>query len=115
MEVLKIKVECSSPRYVKGNYEYRNLEEVFNLLVKIKGFPRGNIGHWLLNLAKDGCIDGVYTARYGLKMKSDFHNYTLAQKAAKESGLLQSFDKVSPKLEIALAFARSFDKEAYKK
>jgi len=112
---LKIEVECLSPRYVKGNYGYRKLEEVFNLLVRIKGFPKGYIGHWLLTLAKDGSIDGVYTARYGIKMKSDFHNYTLAQKVAKESGLLQSFDKTSPKLEIALAFARSFDKEAYKK
>ena len=112
---MKIKVECSGPRYVKGDYEYRKFEEVFNLLVRIKGFPRGNIGHWLFNLAKDGSIDGVYTARYGLKVKSDFHNYTLAQKVAEESRLLQSFDKISPKLEVALAFARSFDKEVYKK
>jgi hypothetical protein len=110
---LKIKVECSSPKYVKGNYEYQRFEEVYNLLVRIKGFPKGYVGQWLLNLAKDGSIDGVYTARYGLKIKSDFHDYTLAQKVAKESGLLKSFDKVSPRLDIALAFAKSFDKEAF--
>jgi hypothetical protein len=112
---LRIKIECSSPKYVKGNYEYRKLEEVFNFLVKIKGFPKGYVGHWLLNVAKDGVIHGVYTARYGLKIESDFHDYALAQKVAKESELLHSFDKVSPKLDVALAFARSFDKVAYKK
>lgn len=100
---------------MKGNYEYQNLEEVFNLLVRIKGFPRGNVGHWLFNLTKDGSIHGVYTARYGLKIESDFHDYTLTQKVAKDSGLLRSFDKVSPRLDIALAFAQSFDKEAHKK
>jgi hypothetical protein len=76
-------VECASPKYVKGNYGFAKLEDVFNVLLRIKGFPRGYIGHWLLNIAKDGRIDGVYTARYGLKIESDFHNYALAQKIAR--------------------------------
>ena len=113
--LLKITVECASPKYVKGNYGFAKLKDVFNFLVRIKGFPRGYIGHWLLNIAKDGRIDGVYTARYGLKIESDFHNYALAQKIAKETGLIQSFDKVSSKPEIAMAFAKAFDREVGKK
>ena len=112
---MRISVKCKSPKYVKGNYDYAKLEDVFNFLLRIKGFPKGYVGHWLLNIAKDGRIDGVYTARYGLSIESDFHNYALAQKIAKESGLLLSFDSVSSKLDTALAFAQSFDKEAYKK
>jgi hypothetical protein len=107
---LKITVECRSPKYAKGNYNYAKLEDVYSFLVGIKGFPRGKIGHWLLNVAKDGIIHGVYTARYGLKIESDFHDYQLAEKIAEETGLMQSFDRVSPRMDIALSFARSFDK-----
>jgi len=114
-EILKITVECASPKYVKGNYDFARLEDVFNFLVRIKGFSRGNIGRWLLNIAKDGRIAGAYTARYGLKIESDFHNYALAQKIAKETELVQSFNKVSSKPEIAMAFAKAFDREANKK
>ncbi len=113
--LLRITVKCTSPKYVKGNYDFSRLEDVFNFLVRIKGFPRGYIGSWLLNIAKDGCIHGVYTARYGLEIRSDFHNYALAQRIAEETGLLQSFDKVSSKPDIAISFAKTFDKEAGKK
>ena len=109
---MKIVVECKSPKYVKGNYNYTKLEDLFHFLVRIKGFPRGKIGHWLLNVAKDGVIHGVYTARYGLKIESDFHGYELAQRIARETELIQPFDKVSPKLDVALSFAKSFDEEA---
>jgi hypothetical protein len=105
-------VECKSPKYVEGNYNYTKLEDVYNFLVRIKGFPRGKIGHWLLVVAKDGIIEGVYTARYGLRIVSDFHNYQLAQRIAEETRLIQAFDKVSPKMDVALSFARSFDNVA---
>jgi hypothetical protein len=105
-------VECKSPKYAKGNYDYTKLEDVYNFLVGIKGFPKGDIGNWLLKIAKDGRIDGVYIARYAFEVKSDFHNYALAQKIAKETGLTRAFYRVSPKLEKALAFAKAFDKEA---
>ena len=112
--ILKIKVECDKPKYVKGIYEYTNLEQVFNFLNDIRGFSKPTIGAWLLNIAKDGSIHGVYTARIGIKIHSDFHDYELAQKTAKNTGLLYSWDKVSSKLETALAFARAFDIEADK-
>lgn len=112
---LKIRVECDKPKYAKGIYEYTKLEEVFNFLNGIKGFCRANVGSWLLCIAKDGSIDGVYTARIGIKMHSDFHDYELAQIIAKNTGLIYGFDRVSPKLELALAFAKAFDKEANKK
>jgi len=109
---LKITVECEKPKYAKGKYDFETLENVFKFLVGIKGFPRGNIGSFLLTIAKDGCIHGVYTARYALKITSDFHDYALAQKVATETRLVGAFDRVSPKLDIALVFAKSFDKEA---
>ena len=108
---MKIIIECKSPKYVKGTYNYTKLEDVFHFLVRVKGFPRGKIGYWLLDVAKDGIIHGVYTARYGLKIESDFHDYELAQKIANESGLMQPLGKVSEKIEIALSFAKSFDEE----
>jgi hypothetical protein len=107
---LKITVDCKSPKYAKGSYNYTKLEDVYSFLVRIKGFPRGKIGHWLWVVAKDGIIHGVYTARYGLKIESDFHDYQLAEKIAEETKLLQAFDRVSPRLDVALSFARSFDK-----
>ncbi len=109
---MKITVECEKPKYAKGKYDFETLENVFKFLVGIKGFPRGNIGSFLLTIAKDGCIHGVYTARYALKITSDFHDYALAQKVATETRLVGAFDRVSPKLDIALVFAKSFDKEA---
>lgn len=112
---MKIIIKCASPKYVKGNYVLSKLEEVFDFLTGIKGFPKGYIGSWLLNIAKDGHIYGVYTARYGLEIESDFHNYALAQKIAKETRLVQAFDRVSSKPDVAMAFARAFDKEASKK
>jgi hypothetical protein len=108
---LNISIECKSPKYAKGTYNYTKLEDVFNFLVSIRGFPRGKIGHWLLNVAKDGIIHGVYTARYGLKIESDFHDYELAQKIAEETGLTQPFDRVSPNMDVALSFAESFDRK----
>ena len=112
---MKIKVECDKPKYAKGIYEYTKLEDVFLFLNRIKGFCRADIGSWLLCIAKDGSIEGVYTARIGLKMHSDFCDYELAQKIAKNTGLIYSFDRVSPKLDTALAFAKAFDIEANKK
>jgi DNA-directed RNA polymerase specialized sigma24 family protein len=111
---LRIMVECESPKYAKGKYEFEKLEEVFKFLVKIKGFAKSTVGSWLLTIAKDGCINGTRTARSSLKIKSDFHDYELAQKVAEETGLIRGFGRVSPKLDIALAFAKAFDKEANK-
>jgi hypothetical protein len=112
---LKITVECESPKYAKGKSNFAKLEDVYEFLVRIRGFPRGNIGSFLLTIAKDGCIHGAYTARYGLKITSDFHDYALAQKVATETGLSRAFGRISPRLDIALSFAKAFDKEADKK
>jgi hypothetical protein len=108
---LKIKVECDKPKYAKGVYEYSSLEELFTFLNNIRGFAKSNLGSWLLCVAKDGAIHGVYTARIGIKVKSNFHDYELAQKIARKTGLVGAWDKVSPNPEIALAFAKAFDKE----
>jgi len=108
---LKIMAKCSAPRYAKGEYEFRSFEKVFDWLVKIRGFPKGGVGRFLFALAKDGHIDGVYTAHYSFEMESDFHDYFLAQEVARKTGLLYSFDRLSPKLDIALAFAKTLDKE----
>lgn len=102
-------MECERPRYAKGSYDYTKLEDIYHFLVRIKGFPRGKIGHWLWCVAKDGIITGVYTARYGLRIESDFHDYQLAEKIADKTGLMRSFGSVSPRLDVALSFARSFD------
>jgi hypothetical protein len=111
---LRITVECEKPKYVKGKYEFEKLEDVCKFLVKIKGFAKGTIGSWLLILAKDGYISRTHTARSEIEMKSDFHDYELAQKVARETGLVRAFDRRSPKLDIAFAFAKAFDKEASK-
>jgi hypothetical protein len=105
-------IECDKPKYVKGKYEFEKLKEVFRFLAKIRGFAKGTIGSWLLDIAQDGSIDGVSTARLSIKIKSDFHDYELAQKIAGETGLVGAFDKRSSKLDVALIFAKAFDKEA---
>lgn len=108
---MKIKVECNKPKYVKGTHEYTKLEEVFNFLNRIRGFAKPTIGAWLLCIAKDGAIDGVHTARIGIAIHSDFSDYELAQKIAHKVGLIYGFDRTSTKLDVALAFAKAFDKE----
>jgi hypothetical protein len=112
---LKITIECEKPKYVKDTYHYQGLEDVYKFLLSIRGFPKGLIGHWLLNIAKEGFITPVRTARYDIGIDSDFHNYAFAEKMAKEVGLVYSFDIVSPKLEKALAFAQAFDEEVNKR
>lgn len=107
---LKIIVDCEKPKYVKGTHECSSLEEVYNFLTNIKGFAKPTVGAWLLCIAKDGLISGVHTARLEIKIHSDFHDYQLAQKIAKETGLIYGLDKTDEKLETALAFAKTFDK-----
>lgn len=109
---MKITVECESPKYAKGKFEFETLEDVYKFLVKIKGFTKVKVGTWLLILAKDGYISKTHTARWVIGMESNFHDYQLAQKVARETGLVRAFDKISPKLDLALAFAKAFDKEA---
>jgi len=112
---LKIKVECDKPKYAKGTYEYHKLEEVFGFLNGIKGFAKPTIGAWLLCVAKDGAIEGVHTARIGIAIHSDSFDYQLAQKIAHKVGLIYGFDRTSTKLDVALAFAKAFDKEISRK
>lgn len=109
---LRIIVNCDKPKYAKGKYEFEKLEDVYKFLVKIKGFAKPTIGSWLLTIAKDGCINRVSTARLSIEIKSDFHDYQLAQKIARGTKLVGAFDRVSPKLDVALSFAKAFDKEA---
>ena len=109
---MKITVECEKPKYAKGNYNYTKLEDVYHFLVGIKGFPKGKIGHWLLGVAKDGSISRVHTARFTIDIKSDFHDYQLAQRIAQKTGLIRAFDRESPNVGVALSFAKAFDKEA---
>jgi hypothetical protein len=111
---LKITVECEKPRYAKGKYEFEKLQDVFEFLDKIRGFAKGTIGSWLLLLAKDGYISYAHTARWVIGMKSDFHDYQLAQKVARETGLVKAFDKRSSDVGVALRFAKAFDEEASK-
>ena len=108
---MKITVECEKPKYAKGTYQYSSLEEVYNFLTSIKGFAKPTVGAWLLCIAKDGVIHGVYTARLAIIVNSDFHDYKLAQKIAEETGLIYGFGKTDKKLETALAFAKVFDEE----
>jgi hypothetical protein len=109
---LRVVVKCESPEYVKGNYEYTGLEGLFNFLLRIKRFPRGLIRYWLWNVAKEGFIGRVSCAMYDLEINADFHDYQLAKKIAEETRLLGAFDKVSENLDVALRFARAFDREA---
>lgn len=111
---MKIYVDCENPKYVSGKYEFDKLEELFKFFMGIKGFPRGNIGSFLLTIAKDGSISGPYTSRYGFKITSDIHDYMLAKKLANETKLIDASDKVNWNLDTTLDFAKAFDKEVAK-
>lgn len=108
---MKVKIKCTSPKYASGELQFSRFEDVWHWLCGIKGLGKGAVGRWLYALAKDGFVS-VGSARYNIEMKSDFHDYFLAQELGFKVGLLKTRrlgDSFSRERAVALAFAKEVD------
>lgn len=116
MNSLKITLTCSPPnRQVGPIKEIVNLEELFNFLLTLQGFPKQNIGSWLLSLAKNGSLSGTYfvqPTRFQVMLHSSYHNAAVAQRIAQETKLLSPPNSVNTSPNVAKSFARAFDLHA---
>jgi len=107
---LKIKVNCIAPKYVRGDYEFHTFEELYNFLFRIKGLAKKYLSTWLYAVAKDGSIS-MHSARCVIEIKSDFHDYDLANKVAQKVGRFKDPENRN----LALIFAKTLDKEIVKR
>jgi hypothetical protein len=113
---LKITLTCSPPnRQVGPKKEIVNLEELFNFLIALQGFPKQSIGSWLLSLAKNGSLSGTYFVQpthFKVMLHSNYHDTAVAQRIAQETKLLSPPNSVSISPNVAKSFARAFDVHA---
>lgn len=111
---MKVVINCMAPKYARGKFEFGTLEEVYHWLSNIKGLSKGSPSRWLFALAKDGS-DGGSTARYFFQAESSFHDYSLAREVAFATGLLKGGERYSSDRDVALTFAREWDKQVRQK
>jgi len=108
---MKIRVNCASPKYVKGDYEFAKFEELFYWLTGIKSLSKGVIGAILFGIVKRGYHKRA-TARHFIDIECDLKDYFLAQDLGYKVGLLKTRNlgqHISKDSSVALQFARELD------
>jgi len=103
-----ITVHCENPKYARGDFKFKGLSELYDWLTLIRSVSEDSISQFLFGIAKDGSLD---ISKYGLsvKIKSDFHDYFLANRIAEQVGLIGPMGKFMPSKDKAQRFAREFD------
>lgn len=103
-----ITVKIRNPKYVRRNYEFDSLEKLYNMLALIRSVGKHNLSSYIFVLAKDGRLN---LSKYGFSIdaKLDCPDYTLANKLAKDVGLIVGWERFKPDKEKTLAFAKAFD------
>ena len=108
---MNIKVRCRAPKYVAGEHCFSSLEELYYWLSSIRGLPKHGVSTIIYFVAKEGFDNSKYR-RLDAEITADFHNYSLAEKLAKNAGLLMKKGlayELKPNREKALAFAKALD------
>lgn len=103
-----INVRIDAPRYVQGMYKFKTLEQFYDLLVLIKSVGNRNLSSYIFVLAKDGTLN---LSKYGFSIDArlDCSDYALANKLARDVGLIDTRKSFKPSKEKILAFAKAFD------
>jgi len=105
---MKVVVKMEAPKYVRGSYTFDSLGKLYDFLALIKGLGESNIGPFIFTLAKDGVLN---LSKYGFSInaKLDCADYVLANKLAKEIGLVNGFGRFKPAKAKILTFVKAFD------
>jgi len=103
-----IVVKMRSPKYMRDTYRFASLQELYDMFVLIRSVGESNIGSYLFALAKDGNLN---VSKYGFSIDArlDCPDYTLANKLARDVGLIVGIGRFTREKAKVKAFVKAFD------